>query len=311
VTINVKEFSDKVVDGEIVSIEIDTFDGVGNEKVFSNAIRQYIELFNGEVRKTIENKVEDEYVAERTVISDTTRFLTDAPRGGVFIDSDSPYQLSVLYDSSGAPSAAAKFKVDFFDSSDASTGTLTVTETFPEASMTFGCGTSNLSIPANTVYYTIVFQDNTNQSITESFRIDINSKCSNLFNRFYWQNQKGGMDGFIFRGEETKSTGFKKEKSKRSFADTTTLLPEANFKTFRTQVDESFQVNSGWVLRRDIEWLEQMIYSNNIFEWMPEISEYVPIIIESQKVSLDNNREAAFNLQLTYKRAFEKIIQDA
>ena len=310
VEINIKEFSDRVVDGEIVSVELDTYDGSGDLKVFSNAIRQYIELLNGTIRKTIEDKVEDEYVAERFTASTTVRFLTDAPRGRVFIDDDSPYQLSVLYDDGGATSNAS-FRVEFFDSSGGSLGT--VTENVPTAteSMTFGCGSSQLSLPANTSFYTIFLRDSASAQVTEAFRIDVIDKCDNLFNRFYWQNQKGGLDGFVFRGEENKTSGFKKQKSKRSFADTTTTLPEANFKTFQTQVDESFQVNSGWVLRKDIEWLEQMAYSNNIFEWMPEISAYVPIIVEAQKVNLDNNRDATFNLQLTYKRAFEKIIQDA
>jgi len=310
VTINVKEFSDKVVDGEIISEEIDTFDGSANEKIFCNAIRQYIELSNGDIRKTIEDKVEDEYVAEESVVSSDVRFLTDANRGGVFIDRDSPYQLSVLYNDPTPPSQVS-FRAEFFDSSGASIVALTTTLNPSTDSMTFGCGTSNLTVPANAVYYTVVFRDAFNNEVTEQFRIDINDNCTNLFNRFYWQNQKGGLDGFIFRGEEAKSSGFKKERSKRSFADANTLLPEANLRTFRTQVDESFQVNSGWVSRKDIEWLEQMVYSNNVFEWMPEINEYVPIVIESQKVSLDNNRDATFNLQITYKRAFEKIIQDA
>jgi len=312
VEIDVKEFSDKVVDGEIVSIERDTFDGSGDLKVFSNAIRQYIEMFNGDVRKTIEDKTEDEYVATRAIIDPDIRFLTDVPRGRVFIDSDSPYQLSVLYDDLGT-STNLSFRVRFFDSSDTPTGgsLLFGVPSLPVQSATFGCGTSNLTIPANTVYYTIIAEDDSANEVTELFRIDILDKCDSLFNRFYWQNQKGGLDGFIFRGEEAKSSGFKKERSKRSFADANTLLPEANLRTFRTQVDESFQVNSGWVLRKDIEWLEQMVYSNNVFEWMPEINEYVPIVIESQKVSLDNNRDATFNLQITYKRAFEKIIQDA
>lgn len=310
VIINVKEFSDKVVDGEIVSEEIDTFDGSGDEKIFSNAIRQYVELSNGDVRKTIEDKVEDEYVAEETVVSSDIRFLTDSPRGRVFIDRDSPYQLSVLYNDPTPPSQIS-FRVEFFDSSDSSIVALNFTQNPSFDSMTFGCGTSNLTVPSNAVYYDVVLRDAFNDEVTEKFRIDIVDRCDNLFNRFYWQNQKGGFDGFIFRGEENKSSGFKKQKSKRSFPDTTTTLPDANFRTFGTEVDESFSVNSGWVLRSDIEWLEQMAYSNNIFEWMPEISEYVPIVIESQKVSLDNNRDAVFNLQLTYKRAFEKIIQDA
>ena len=310
VEVDVKEFTDRVIDGEIVSIEIDTYDGSGDLKTFSNAIRQYIELLNGDVRKTIEDKVEDEYVAEETVVSSDIRFLTDAARGKVFIDRDSPYQLSVLYNDPTPPSQVS-FRVEFFDSSGSSIVVLTTTQNPSFKSMTFGCGSTNLTVPSNAVYYDIVLRDAFNNEVTEKFRIDIVDRCDNLFNRLYWQNQKGGFDGFIFRGEENKSAGFKKQKSKSSFPDANTLLPSANFKTFGTQIDESFQINSGWVSRSEIEWLEQLAYSNNVFEWMPEISEYVPIIIESQKVSLDNNRDATFNLQLTYKRAFEKIIQDA
>ena len=239
-------------------------------------------------------------------MSETSRFLTDAPRI-MYIQEDENY---VLYYLNGQTGDRQVIEADFvvFEFYDVNNNQLTFIEqelNFSGTTYATPTGyTDTLSIFAlpcgpvdinnifatvdfsNVAYYTaqIYYSWPTNVSgrtinsaigpSSERFYFYISENCGPEDTRLGWLNQRGGYDYFTFTRYRQDTKKITRQTYDNRYYSTSQQSPDRNIgrtvKTFDTDVQREFVLESDWLNVQYGEWLQQLFMSPQVYEMKPD-----------------------------------------
>jgi len=120
----------------------------------------------------------------------------------------------------------------------------------------------------------------------------------------YFQNSIGGSDTVRFTGEVSESlegdkkfyTGFRME----SNLDPLGILVNAV-----TPVVDSFKVNSGWITKKEYDWMKELMYAELIADVTS--GKFIPVKIISKKMEINRNTDL-YRLIIEYRYAFDDVV---
>ena len=239
-------------------------------------------------------------------MSETSRFLTDAPRI-MYIQEDENY---VLYYLNGPTGDRQVIEADFvvFEFYDVNNNQLTFIEQELNFSGTtyatptgytdtlsifaLPCGPvdinnifatvdfSNVSYYTAQIYYswpTNVSGRTINSAIgpsSERFYFYISENCGPEDTRLGWLNQRGGYDYFTFTRYRQDTKKITRQTYDNRYYSTSQQSPDRNIgrtvKTFDTDVQREFVLESDWLNVQYGEWLQQLFMSPQVYEMKPD-----------------------------------------
>jgi hypothetical protein len=236
-------------------------------------------------------------------MSETSRFLTDAPRIQS-IQNDENYVLYYLNGQTGDRQVIeADYVVfEYFNESNTRIGGYNQQINFSGTTYASPTGNTNtlriFSLPCgpkdinnifdgidfNTVaYYTvqIYYSYPTNMNTeriyvgpvgpsSECFYFYLNDNCKPENTRLAWLNQRGGYDYFTFTSYRQDTKKISRQTFDNRYYSTSQQSPDRNIgrtvKTFDTNVDREFVIESDWINVQYGNWLEQLFMSPQVYE---------------------------------------------
>jgi hypothetical protein len=239
--------------------------------------------------------------------SETSRFLTDAPRIQ-YIQSDENYVLWYLNGQSGDRQVIeADFaKIDLYDSSNTKitgytqelnlSGTTYASPTgYTDTLKIFSlpCGPVDITNLLNTgqtwdsvAYYTVQLcygypTNNTGRTssgpvgpLSERFYFYLYTNCQPENTRIAFLNQRGGYDYFTFKSYRQNTNKISTQSYNSRYFSTDLSTPDRDFgrtvKTFATDVNQEMVLESDFLSVPTAQWLEQLFTSPQVYEMKPD-----------------------------------------
>ena len=239
--------------------------------------------------------------------SETSRFLTDAPRIQ-YIQSDENYVLWYLNGQSGDRQVIeADFaKIDLYNSSNTKitgytqqlnfSGTTYASPTgYTDTLKIFSlpCGPVDITNLLNTgqtwdsvAYYTVQLcygfpTNNTGRTsngpvgpLSERFYFYINENCQPENTRIAFLNQRGGYDYFTFTSYRQNTNKISTQSYNSRYFSTDLSTPDRDFgrtvKTFATDVNQEMVLETDFLSVPTAQWLEQLFVSPQVYEMKPD-----------------------------------------
>jgi hypothetical protein len=235
-------------------------------------------------------------------MSETSRFLTDAPRI-LYIQTDENYVLYYLNGQSGdrqvieADFMVCEFYdennnlIDYFDEQLNFSGTTYQTPTgYTDTLKIFAlpCGPKDITNIFSTInwddvaYYRVqlFYSYPTNVSgrtsdgpvgpVSEAFYFYLADNCGPENTRLAWLNQRGGFDYFTFTSYRQDTKKITRQTYDNRYYATSQQSPDRNVgrtvKTFDTNVDREFVIESDYINVQYGHWLEQLFMSPQVYE---------------------------------------------
>jgi hypothetical protein len=236
-------------------------------------------------------------------MSETSRFLTDAPRIQ-YIQQDENYVLYYLNGQTGDRQVieADYMVVEYFDENNNRisgydqeinfSGTTYASPTGNTDTLrifALPCGPKDINnifdgIDFSTVaYYTvqIYYSYPTNMNTqrvnvgpvgpsSECFYFYLNQNCKPENTRLAWLNQRGGYDYYTFTSYRQDTKKITRQSYDNRYYSTSQQSPDRNIgrtvKTFDTNVDREFVIESDWLNVQYGNWLEQLFMSPQVYE---------------------------------------------
>lgn len=246
------------------------------------------------------------------------KFLTNSPRT-LKIKTEELSTLSVL---GGVPmnsNNVTKVKYNFYGS----TGLLNTISgtTTPNLRYEIGVGTENLKSLqdfTNVTYYTIELCDGGLTPFSETFRFNIDTKCSKYVPyRFKWLNRLGGWDFYTFNLRSDKTTTIERQ----SFRKFTKSLQLSNSKydwnykdgdrgntIYGVNAVDSEVVFSDWIKEDVALWLEELYTSPEVY--LIKDNKQLPIhITTSELVAGEKENIGLIQYSIDFTYSFNKNIQ--
>ena len=253
-------------------------------------------------------------------MSETARFLTDAPRIQ-YIQSDENYVLYYLNGQSGdrmvieADYAVFQFynesnvEIDYFEQQLNFSGTTYASPTGNTDTLTMfslPCGPVDINNTFTTVdfsqvaYYRVQLfyaypTNNVKRAslgpigpVSEAFYFYINQSCGPENTRLAFLNARGGYDYYTFTSYRSDTKKIKSQSFDNRYYSTDLASPDRSFgrtvKTFDTDVDREIVLESDYLSMPVGNWLEQLFYSPQVYEVHPD---YISPMDRQDKVYKD------------------------
>jgi hypothetical protein len=167
-------------------------------------------------------------------------------------------------------------------------------------------GTSALSLPSNTAYYTFyvsVTSGATPYRRTEIFTFKIHDKCKRF--KLYWKNEFGAPDDFTFYGgtELSAAAGFE-------VAGTENIININNLGNYfkrETSSPETMTINTGLVDTEHAKWLLRLASATEVFIQdldafqegaLSRAGDLKPCIIDGQNIGVVSNNRGIHNITI-------------
>jgi hypothetical protein len=123
---------------------------------------------------------------------------------------------------------------------------------------------------------------------SECFYFYLNDNCKPENTRLAWLNQRGGYDYFTFTSYRQDTKKISRQTFDNRYYSTSQQSPDRNIgrtvKTFDTNVDREFVIESDWINVQYGNWLEQLFYSPQVYIMKPD---YISPIDRQDKVYKD------------------------
>lgn len=253
-------------------------------------------------------------------MSETARFLTDAPRVMYIQDSEN-YVLYYLNGQTGdrqvveADFVVFEFyddnnnMIDYFEQEINFSGTTYATPTgYTDTLKIFAlpCGPQDITNIFSTIawgsvaYYTaqIYYSYPTNVTgrtatgavgpSSERFYFYLYDNCKPENTRIAFLNQRGGYDYYTFTAYRQDTKKIKRQSYDNRYYSTSQQSPDRNFgrtvKTFDTNVEREFVLESDWLNVQYGNWLEQLFMSPQVYEMLPD---YISPLDRQDKIYKD------------------------
>jgi hypothetical protein len=238
------------------------------------------------------------------------------PRKKVFIDA---YEtLSFIATSTSGYSVT----VERFDINGNVIGTVGGTDTLVSAGTlrrrwNFGVGpqniidqTGNANYFDNVAYYTVrVTTSGITNTVSETITFEIVPNCLPYDNyRIVFLNRVGGYEYFDFKMNSKKTTQIERTEYGK-ILDWDYSMGDRGRDILAVKATENFEISTDWVTQNEIEWLEQLLTSPDVY--VIRNNELHPIIITDTTYESKNVfREQIFNLTLRFKYAYNINLQN-
>lgn len=260
----------------------------------------------------------DIYLIDTSSTITLEEFLYTYPeaRKKVFIDS---YEtLSFIADTTNSYSVT----VERFDADGTVIGTVGGTGTLVSAAAgrrrwDFGVGPQNIieqtSDPTyfdNVAYYTVrITTSGISDTVSETITFEIVPNCSIYDNyRIVFMNRVGGYEYFDFKMNHRKRVDVERTEYGK-ILDYDYSMGERGRDILAQKATEKYEINTDWVSEAEIEWLEQLFTSPDVY--VIRNNELHPIIITDTSYETKNVfRDQIFNLTLNFKYAYNINLQN-
>ena len=192
-------------------------------------------------------------------------YLTDSP-------SDNNYIQVLTYDSADA--LISTFEINNTTSLSPTPARFEKVTTSPQALNNVGVGQFAVGtqpvITSSVARYTVQLFDNTAAPVSELINFEIKEPCRYTEYRFHFENKYGAFDSFTFHGRNQKKTDMQRTSYKTSAYPIVTgaiqrLHQEKSNVTNWTKRTEKISLISDYLTTEENTWLEQMLYSNEIY----------------------------------------------
>jgi hypothetical protein len=236
-------------------------------------------------------------------MSETSRFLTDAPRIQ-YIQNDENYVLYYLNGQTGDRQVIEADYVVFEFYNENNTMITSFEEQINFSGTTFAsptgytdtlrvfalpCGPKDITNIFSTIdwdsvayyrvqlFYSYPTYNNTSRvtegaigPISEAFYFYLGLNCGPENTRLAWLNQRGGYDYFTFTSYRQDTKKISRQTFDNRYYSTSQQSPDRNIgrtvKTFDTNVDREFVIESDWINVQYGNWLEQLFMSPQVYE---------------------------------------------
>lgn len=179
----------------------------------------------------------------------------------------------------------------------------------------FGSGTSNLSAIGVTFsgvkYYTIEFGPTFSSPYSGMIaKYEIVDNC-NLYTNFrlMWLNRNGAFNYWNFNKESKKAVNVESKTYKR-ILDWDYSVGQRGETTLASNVSEKWMINSDWITEYDAVWFEDLFSSPEVYH-IDSDGNILPIIIEDKNYEVKTYaRNQIFNIQITFRYAYDIRVQN-
>jgi len=152
-------------------------------------------------------------------------------------------------------------------------------------------------------YEVCVMRGTTQLSEKRVFLLDPYQHIDTVY--LYFQNSIGGSDTVRFTGEVSETlesdkkfyTGFRMENDPM---DPFGILVNAV-----NPVVESFKANTGWITKKEYDWLKELMYAELVGDVTS--GKYIPVKITSKKMEFNRNTDL-YRLIIEYRYAFDDVV---
>jgi len=154
--------------------------------------------------------------------------------------------------------------------------------------------------------YTIQTYNNVATSLPLSFEV---SSCKSDQIEILWENELGGFDFFNFNQNFYKNYDVSKStyQKVRDSVTTTTYghtSTDRGLSIFKNEIETSYTLNSDWVQKYELEQMESLFYSKNVFALIegdiyPVIGLDTNVVIKTNALQLNNIQ---FNIKISNKK---------
>lgn len=172
-------------------------------------------------------------------------------------------------------------------------------------------GTSNLTLPVNTVQYIVDVFDGAS-AVTEEIVFNVNPDCRNTEQRFVFLNLRSGADAFTFIGMEEEGVEVRQETYKRLLGTNPSVEDGQVITTF-TEANDIFTVNSGLITKDTSQWLKELIHSPEIYVILDNLEsggkEKMLISVRQGSFAISNSVDNLFNVTFSYRFSVDKPVQ--
>ena len=265
---------------------------------------------------------------------DEANFLTNRPSSGVIRYNEDAW----LYLTANSANDVSKCRVKTYDVSNNLLQTVDFVNSFYADGSTnsrflrLDCGTNNLNlIPSSGItagaqpiivssgtavdHYTISAVLGANEyTNSQTFVIDTNC-TKNVEYRFHFLNKLGGFDSFTFyRGSNKSSTinrdSYEQNPKKSISAYISTYnTKDRGMSNFDIKISDNISVESDWVDEDTLTWLEELVYSPEVYVDDATYGLVAVNITNSNHVFKQEAQDKVFNLKLDFKYSYNRYRQ--
>jgi hypothetical protein len=287
----------------------DLYSDSANPREIVNATVPYLEWELGSVRSEIINKDTD--LSSFIIDTGTNRFLTNAPKS-ITIGQDDSYQLDVAIDYDAGKTYRRRVRA--YDSTGAQSGSdsFQLMSVGADSVWSVPCGTRELPlthVPADATSYDVTITDTTTP-ISETITFNIDSNCYGSSTRFVWLNPRGGYDAYTFHSPRKLKSQVKTKTYKPARVYPVVV---GNREEAILDVDARDTISTGThkVNKETAEWLQELIESPQVFIELNSDNalhdKRVPVTLVNRSRSIVDSYNGAFNVNVSYRFAYEKI----